>query len=643
MATTMPRIQPMRTTGTRHMIERTHREGGALQWVRETWVNATEAGATRVEYGIEWQAVENLGVYRRVIADNGRGMMAEELVAFFNTFGGGGKPIGGPHENFGIGAKTSLLPWNKCGVVVVSWVDGDPAMIWLQFDETSDEYGLRIMEAEDDDGGLTLETVYQPFTDDEQGCDWSKVKPDWIQEHGTVLVLLGNSPTDNTVLGDPSRPAERDIKGISNYLNRRIWEIPRDTILTVDELRTDDRSQWPNSERMAHTVAAGGDTRRTNRRQIQGARYFIEYPGGKGKLVGSGMVPLTDGTEVEWFLWDGDRPSVHTYAAEGGYIAVRYQNELYDWSNHPASYRSFGIGESTVRARVWLVVKPPLYSDGVAGVYPKGDRNSLLLRGGPNAGGPMPMADWGREFSDLMPRPIEEAIAATRVGHEGVFADDRWRERLAERFGKRWRVVRLRTRPAGPRSVTPTQPGEHPRHRPHKVKRRRHRPNGRPQVTGGTTGGATVGRGQGSQQAEETKVAVAIPDYTTVGAGTIEGNLMAAWLENDPTHPNGVVQLNVEHPVMKEEIEFWQSQFPDHLATDVSWEVIKAYGEIAVAKVAHSESLRGMVTPETIERLRSPEALTMALLGLVAEEAVIATRVGGKFGRRRVAEAGLDS
>ena len=122
------RLVPMKTAGTEHLIERTYREGGTFQWVRETYVNSAEAKATRVDYGIEWQGVENHGVYRRLIADNGRGMTGDELVAFFNTFGGGGKPIGGVHENFGVGAKTSLLPWNRYGMVVISWVDGEPAM-----------------------------------------------------------------------------------------------------------------------------------------------------------------------------------------------------------------------------------------------------------------------------------------------------------------------------------------------------------------------------------------------------------------------------------------------------------------------------------------------------------------------------------
>ena len=70
----------------------THREGGTFQWVRETLINAMEAGAKRIEFGIEWQAVGSQRVYRRVIADDGKGMTPEELVEFFNAFGGGGNP-----------------------------------------------------------------------------------------------------------------------------------------------------------------------------------------------------------------------------------------------------------------------------------------------------------------------------------------------------------------------------------------------------------------------------------------------------------------------------------------------------------------------------------------------------------------------
>jgi hypothetical protein len=51
--------------------------------------------------------------------------------------------------------------------------------------------------------------------------------------------------------------------------------------------------------------------------------------------------------------------------------------------------------------------------------------------------------------------------------------------------------------------------------------------------------------------------------------------------------------------------------------------------------VAHSEHLKSVLPTSTVEgELRSEASLTMALLGLIGEEAVIAPRVGGKFGRR---------
>src|SRR2546429_4415891 len=106
------RIVPMKTANTQHFIERTYREGSQFQWVRECLMNALEAGATQIEFGIEWQAVENLGVYRRLIADNGCGMTGEQMVEFFNTFGGSGKPIGGAHDEFCVGAKASAVPWD---------------------------------------------------------------------------------------------------------------------------------------------------------------------------------------------------------------------------------------------------------------------------------------------------------------------------------------------------------------------------------------------------------------------------------------------------------------------------------------------------------------------------------------------------
>jgi hypothetical protein len=630
----------METAGTQHLIERTYREGGTFQWVRETYVNAIEADATRIEFGIEWQAVENLGVYRRVIADNGRGMTAEELVAFFNTFGGGGKPIGGVHENFGVGFKTSTLPWNRYGIAVISWVDAEPAMILVQHDAATGEYGLRLEEIEDDETGeTTLEEVYAPYDDPEHGCDWDAVKPPWIAEHGTVIVLLGNDPHED-VLGDPNR-SEGDIKGVSAYLNRRLWEIQVGVAVTVDELRTQDRSQWPPSSEVAHGgQPTHGPDRRTNTRTIQGARHYIEYKSGAfkgGRLASSGKAQLSDGTEVLWYLWDGDRPAVQSYAAISGYIGALYQGELYDVSSHHATFRSFGISESAVRQKLWLILAPPILDDkGGQGVYPKTDRHSLALKGGPDAGAPLPFNDWGNEFANSMPDPILEAIKATRAGAAGTVSDPVWRDRLAERFGSRWRVPKLRTRSGGPLTVEPTQKGTRPIRKKAVHKRRSHGVGG--VRVGGGGGGLVLGAQPGAHEAVQIKVGGGIPNYRAVRADVVSPGILAAWQPHDPIDPEGVVLLNVDHPVIMAQIEHWQAQYPDHYADDIANDVIAVYGEVAVAKVAHSEHLRGVLPSKTVDDdLRSEAALTMALLGLMAEEAVLGPRIGGKYSKKRPA------
>ena len=632
----VPSILPIQATGTQHLIDRTYRESGAHQWAREALQNAIEAEATEVLFGIEWQAVESEGVYRRLIADDGLGMTADELVGFFRTFGGGGKPIGGVHENFGVGAKTSLLPWNRYGMVVISWVDGEASMIWLYQDPVTEEYGLKLEQVEDPETGTeSWEPVYVPYEDDVHGLNWAAVKPDWIDEHGTVIVLLGNETSADTVLGDPNR-SEADIKGLSSYLNRRFWELP-DRRVRVDELRVQDRGQWPRSETVAHSPSGDGPDRRTNTRRIEGARQYIEYPVASfkaGKLAASDTETLSDGTKVHWYLWNGPRPAVQSYAAIAGYIGALYKNELYDVTPHHSTYRSFGVTEGKVRSNLWLIIEPPAWDDSVRhGVYPRTDRNALLLRGGPEAGGPLPINEWAGEFSEHMPDEILDAIKAARAGGDGTVRDTAWRERLADRFGSRWKINKLRARRGGKLRLDPTQPGTDSRRQGVKRRKRTRVPATAP---GGTAGDTNTGSNIGDKQAVAVKVAGGIPHYRAVQADEVGVGMLAGWSPNDPEHSEGVVLLNVEHPVMVEEITHWQAQYPDHYADEIADDVIDVYGQLAVAKVAHSEHLKGVMPSTTVEdELRSEAALTMSLLGLMAEEAILATRIGGKYRKRK--------
>jgi hypothetical protein len=619
----------MKAAGTHHFIERTYREGGTFQWVRETLLNSIEAGATRIEYGVEWQAVESKGVYRRVIADNGKGMSPDELVEFFNTFGGGGKPIGGAAENFGVGSKTSLLPWNAHGMVVVSWVGGEASMVWLQRDGDTGEYGLRYLTAFDEEGQESIETVVRPFDDAEHGCDWGAVRPSWLEEHGTVVVLLGNSPNDDTVLGDPNRD-EAAVHGVVKYLNSRIWEIPTGVEVAVDCFRSDIKTKWPRNEREARTDDARGNSRRI----VPGAKHWIVYPDGHkgGKLGDQGVVTLKDETKARWYLWTGERPQVHGYAPEFGFIAALFRNELYNFQTHHSVYRALGVSVTPVRQRLWVVFEPPEF-DATAkrGVFPTTDRNALKLKGGPNAGDDLPINEWANEFADQMPEPVRKALADARAGDAKTIEDDAWRERLIERFGSRWKMTRLVAQQTGNVTVKPVQRGTlSGGSGPNKGTRS-------PSGGSGTAGPTKVGALPGPAPARPARVGGGLPHCRAVRSEDMDHKgLLAAWQPHDPEYPNGVVLLNVEHPVLLQQIAHYQSQYPDHFAEQVEAEVLNVYKEVAVAKIAHSEYLRNVLPSHEVDKeLRSPHALTLSLLGLVTEDAIINTRLGGKFGKAR--------
>ncbi len=633
------RLSPLESVGIEHQLQRIYDESGTYQWVRELVENALEASATHIEFGIEWQAVESQGVYRRTIADNGHGMAPDSLVKFFKTFGGGGKPIGGVHDNFGVGAKTSLLPWNTHGVVVISWVDGQASMIRLRKDPASGQYGLVLVKATNPDTGVESESqVYTPYYDAEHGCDWAKVKPDFIDDHGTVIVLLGASARDDTVQGSPHRD-EAAIKGISKFLNQRYWNLDGVQI-NVDHLAHEDKEEWPRSKAESSkspkaTSPEQSTDRRTFLRVVRGAKHFVTYPDHKtGQLHSSGTVPLNDGTEIDWYLWEGDRPAVHSYAAKNGYVAVLYRNELYNISNHHNTYKNFGVAPSEVRKNLCLIIRPPEFSDETSGIYPRTDRNELLIRSETTAGAPLPFYDWATEFSDQMPDQILAAIKKARGTEEGTINDPAWRDRLAERFGARWRINKVRQAPDGDNSTAGDQAGTTPATGESSTPTNRHTGGG----TGGRRGPTNLSSRTGTKPGKNITAAGGLPHFRWENGEDFQPGILCSWVPNDPTYPEGVVLLNRDHPVIEAEVALFSGDYGPQHADGVKEIVHQAYGEVAVAKIAHSEYLKSLLPDHVVEdTLRCDEALTMSLLGLIAEEHLISDRLNKQFRRKKAA------
>lgn len=630
----------MTVSGVRHLVERAYRESGELQYLRELVVNAFEAKATRIELGPEWSAVASDGVYRLMIADNGKGMGPDELLKFLNTFGGGGKPIGDAHENFGVGAKTSLLPWNHHGVVVISWTPASPAgaMVWLMRDPVTGEYGAKKFET--DEG--TYEEVVVP------GADWLKVKPDWIEDHGTVVVCLGLTGREDTFLG---KTGKGDIKGISAYLNKRLWTIPEGVELYVQELRSDKRTEWPSSLAEAAGPAGQKPDRRWNRRKIEGAHYFAEHverAAGDGKFAAKGTLTLSDGTEIDWYLWDGERPAVHSYAHKNGYIAGVYKGELFDTQQHPAHFRGFGITQSAVRSNLTIIARPP-HTNGTYGVYPDTARNALKIQGTKRAGESLPWAEWAQEFAENLPGPIREALAKAAPASSGTLKDANWRSRLADRFGARWKSLRYLVSPTGTDKITPSETGA---------------ARGTSTGGGGTSGGGGGGGGgKGSGGVRPTTSSAAVPtaaraasptgttsaravqtkgglpdfDWTTMAELDNTAAYAAVWNPPSAAQPNGLVQLARDFPAIAEVKKYWRDQFADHHGDQIDSVVEEIYGEVMVARLAHSESLASHPAwgrAKLDADLRSPTALTMAVLGLLSEDHIIGAKLTGLLGKR---------
>jgi hypothetical protein len=618
------------------------------QWLRELKENADEAGAKNIHFGIEWQGVAHLGVFRRLVADDGKGMDDQEINQFMRTYGGGGKPIGAEHENFGIGAKVTLLPWNREGMVVISYKDGLASMIRLKHDPLTNEYGAFIWTADNDFGGDEQLMVVSPedfgmptWGVEDFGSIWKQV-PFWADkltppDHGTIILLVGNDALEDTILGDPDRPEERAPHFPARYLNTRIWQVPEDMTITVDVPVSPDKNNWPREEpEIIDLLGTSGITRRP----VKGAHHYIHNVGGSvaasSELHGSEPSNIGRNVLVRWFLRTPSEKRPNPYGPRDGMIAVLYDNELYDISAEPYRFRQFGIRWKDVQRDTYLIIDPPASSDSEKhGVYPLGGRDALNLYGGKE----LPFGEWGMAFAASLPSAIEQRLKEARPDDE---MDRSWKERFAERFMQRWRQPRLRVAPEGETNADPTTrspkvDAEGGKNRT-KVARPRRPRNERPSLVRKNT---TADRAGLSRTARKIEMAAAIPDWVRASAEDMdEAYYVAAF---DPTRENddgsrGAVLLNIEHEAIRGFVLEFQEKYPPQAAEQIELECLNIIGQSLVAKVVHAQSLTAHVPREEVEAsFLSPISLTTAAMGMVFESEGLSIRIGGVLGLKKAA------
>jgi hypothetical protein len=606
---------------TARAIERDYRMTAAHQWARELLVNSQQAGATKAVFGFHAASAAQ-GIWRMQVSDDGFGMDPDEIVGFFKSYGASGKAVGGEHDNMGIGAKTSLLPWNQQGLVVISVNAGEGSMIHIL--KQGDEYGLRSFDYGDGTEGVVTDPG---FYDAEWGVTWSESIPAWIAEHGTVVILLGNERGQHTYLGNPDRDEWSSQSALSKYLNGKFWDLEQLDVDVIEMQSADVRTF---------------DAEQVWRRHIIGWKRETLYPEGltgkrDGKLVTlpstvehSGVAALTDGTKVHWFVHrDGVRTKdMREHPASVGTISVLHQNEMFSVTRHLTHFRWFGVPQESARKRVSFVIEPlPAGEDVVRGVYMTADRSRLLVRGGGNAGAELPISEWGEEFAESLP----DALTALRsTGATDSASKREIRERLLKLFGDRWRnrgnrskgdVVHLAEEGDRARGDRP-EPGK--RSRQEDAPKRPRRPGNRGLLD---LSGSRVGRASGG--------ADGMPDWEWYPESEFDED-ERKWAGVWDAHSREL-RLNEEHPLFSEVIEHWQALYPSRYADEIRDRVKLGLGEILVARIAHSAFIPGVSEQEIDDSVRSPQAITLATCGLIAEERFLATSLGGKFGKKREA------
>lgn len=646
--------QSLRFRGVGNMLEREYRNSPAFQWGRELFRNGVEADADYIWMGPEWTCVEARGIYRFQYADNGVGMDRAHLLEYMQTIGKGGKIVGGAHDNYGLGSRMTLVPWNPAGVVVISVVDGEAWMVKIMYDPDANDgdgdYVLDEVEWVEEDGTEGRSTVYPPYIDDD-GVNWMETIPQFIWEagHGTTFTLLGATGNEDTINGDPEK--SESLRYLQRkYFNVRLWDLPDGLdFKCVEFTNPNDRTAWPKDR----------SDKGWQNRSITGAEPLVEYVNRAGEeaVESKGSVQLPDGTIGHWWLRKPDAGDTGGLGSSSGYIAVKYNGELYghayanvddgDTRMGAAVYRTFGIGNDLLRKRIFIVLEPPLFEEGAqAGVAPSTGRADLYWMGpnlSPRAVKPQ---DWADAFAEAMPPEIEAAIKAAHVESK-LSAEDR-NERLhkvMDRFSKRWKAVRARvvSEPKdGDTTTSPVSPGSAPRAPIDSPRPTTRRTSKKKVVVRGRAGAPTLGTPDtAGVAAKKTTVSLGYPDVSWVTKDDInDPGMIAAWQPPSAVHENGLIEIDETHDVIKGQIAYWQAQYPKAVALKVEEIVKAAYEDVAIAKVSHLHNLVPVVLSDNQrdEMLHNP-ALTTSLLGLIGEDALIGPRLGGLGIGRKKAEA----
>ena len=393
-ATTAENTLPLQVHDVGFLLDRLGEDCHPLQFLRELTQNAIEAilktseRSGQIVWDVDWLSFD-LGdhpAFKLSITDTGCGMTGDEMRQYINQLSSSGS-VQSSDGNYGVGAKVAAATRNHAGLIYLSWTRGQGAMIHLWRNPVTKQYGLRQIERPDATFGHWAEL------DD-------MVKPEIVGEHGTKIILFGNSPEQDTMKAPPE--AASPSTWIAKYLNSRYFCTPEGITIRA-------RQGWeqPRSNTDVNLL-----------RTVSGQSAYLEQ-----HKQSSGIVDLTGALARWWILKDELALGSNSgFIESAGHIAALYRDELYELVGGRAGQarlQQFGVIFGYRQVVIYIEPIPP---DG-ARLTTNTARTQLLLNSQP-----LPWAAWAAEFREELPPEIaahmeEIASRASETDHSKSIRD----------------------------------------------------------------------------------------------------------------------------------------------------------------------------------------------------------------------------
>jgi hypothetical protein len=590
---------PMSVADMTFMVNKLGEDCSFLQYIRELTQNALEAvqhlggEPGEVIWDVNWPHYDLDDVFKLCCIDTGVGMTGPEMVEYINKLSSSlhQQSSGG---NFGVGAKIAAAPRNPHGIVYMSWKEGIGHMIHLWFDPEEKVYGLKRWAKNHGE-------FWTPVSND--------LKPEQINTHGTVVVLLGNSDDHNTMEPPPDTPMKS--RWILRYLNTRYFRFP--PAVTVRA-----REGWEIPRPDSHNFL----------RVVEGQGAWLDRKSGS-----KGTVELT-GAKAHWWILSETVDKDSGHYAPGGHVAALYQNELYEMVYGRAGIarlQAFGIifGPD----RVVIYVEPD--STAAQLVVPNIARTQLIA-----GGQPLDWSAWAAEFRDKMPAEIaelQEQIGAQAGEHD-------YKKAISERLKQIKDLLRfMRYRPAKDGSAAIDPMASIPGGTPSGSTSRSPADEDRlPGNKGGRAGDLYALFAESSPVEAEAVDAITEPDVIWVSLE--EGTRSPLDLEDRAARfllQQNKLIINGDFRVFADMIERWArfySHIPGVRAT-VKQTVEEWFQQQLVETVVSAQALKrtGRWSLDELSRLWSEEALTAAVLPRWHIDQSIKRHLGHRLGSLKAA------